>query len=65
MGSEKHLLVKDNIFDLVNRCCAELNLKGIKVNLCDITNLAIEKGIVDAVSQFNEEKNENAEIKNG
>lgn len=53
MGSEKHLLVNDDIFELVNIKCAELVIKGVKVNLCDITNLAIEKGIDNAMAVLN------------
>ena len=58
MGSDKHLLVNDNIFELVNIKCAELVIKGVKVNLCDITNLAIEKGIENAMSILNKDNEE-------
>jgi hypothetical protein len=48
MPSNKHLLVSDTVFELVTNMRNELKNDGIEINICDVTNLAIKKGINDA-----------------
>lgn len=58
MGSEKHLLVNDDIFELINKKYAELILKGFKINMCDITNIILKNKIEDAELLLKEHKKE-------